>query len=87
MKKRYANEPPVRTKAVWLGSITGGVYPCASIQKRTARGVLGGVLTSDVQFLLLRRCGTIHHFCAAVPITINIVPTNRAIATPEYNMP
>ena len=27
------------------------------------------------------------YFSAAVPITINIVPTNTAIATPEYNMP
>jgi len=61
--------------------------PCASMQKRTARGVVGGVLTSDVQFLPLRRCGTIHYFCAAVPITINIAPTNTAIATPEYSMP
>ena len=28
-----------------------------------------------------------HYFSAAIPITINIVPTNTAIATPEYNMP
>jgi hypothetical protein len=27
------------------------------------------------------------YFSAAIPITINIVPTNTAIATPEYNMP
>jgi len=87
VKKGYANEPPVRTKAVWFGTTTGGVHPCASMQKRTARGVLAGVLTSDVQFLPLRRCGTIHYFSAAIPITINIVPTNTAIATPEYNMP
>src|SRR6185295_9874294 len=46
VKKGYANEPPVRTKAVWFGTTTGGVHPCASMQKRTARGVLAGVLTS-----------------------------------------
>ena len=28
-----------------------------------------------------------YYFSAAVPITINIAPTNTAIATPEYNMP
>ena len=31
MKKGYANELRVRTKAVWLGTITGGVLPCASV--------------------------------------------------------